>query len=85
VFYRAGFGDFRRQHCGAPAVNSSGLTAYWVGEKEGDGRGESGLYSGRLFEAVEARERAGEWGLWGVHPREVGGVVGGRSDEWARL
>jgi hypothetical protein len=36
-------GSDRLQHYGAPARKSSSLAAYWVGEKEGDGRGESGL------------------------------------------
>jgi hypothetical protein len=27
------FCDFQRQCCGAPAIDSSGLAAYWVGEK----------------------------------------------------
>jgi hypothetical protein len=31
------------QHYGAPVRKPSSLATYWVGEKEGDGREESGL------------------------------------------
>jgi hypothetical protein len=60
------------------------LAASLRGEKGGDGRGSSGLYSGRLSKAVEAREGVGEWGSWGggVHPREVGGEVGDEPGKW---
>jgi hypothetical protein len=77
--YRAEIQRIHQWHLQVRRGNPSSLAAKFERGKEREEIGELGIYSGR-FSKVGTRERAGEWGLWGVHPREVGGKVGDGSD-----